>query len=642
MMAVFTGVRGVNPLRGVVFMAAVLATQGVAVAVDPPKPAAWRPVAPDAAAWAKLAPHPRLFVDAARLTVLRAADDSATRDLVRLVRREADKAVDAPPIDYTDGPSFMMFAMRAAQGRILSCALAYRLTDERRYFDAARRELLILAGLPDWCPRHFLDVGEAALACGVGLDWLYDDLSADDRDRIARAIVDNALKPSLDVPAGGTSWVSGDFNWNPVCHAGLSTGALAIAEREPALAKRIVERAVANLPHAAASYAPDGAFPEGPSYWAYGTTFYVLMVEALRTSLHTDGGLAAAPGFLKSVDFLKQITTPTGREFDYADYHTRRPPEPVRLWFARELRRRDIADGELADVRKLAAADPGPEDQSAPSDGTRHLAFGLLWWDPALPPAAAEPLPRRWVADGVAPLAVFRSAWDDPRATYVALKGGTSNGSHAHMDVGGFILEADGVRWAVDLGTENYVRMRAAKIDLWNYTQDSTRWTVFRNGPDGHNVLRFDGGRPLSLGVAKVRPMPDAADGTWAAVADLTPLYRERAKEVTRVVRLHPDRSVSLTDSWSAGEAATDVTWQWLTRAAVEITPTGATLREAGETLRLRIDGPPGKSIEVQDVSRPTGPADSPNSGLSRIVVRVRTAAHARATLTVHAVPGRP
>ncbi|WP_158552467.1 hypothetical protein [Spirosoma telluris] len=89
-------------------------------------------------------------------------------------------------------------------------------------------------------------------------------MTPDERNQITRAIVKNALLPSLEVLEGDRSWVDGDFNWTQVCHAGLTVGALAIAEREPELAKQIINRAIKNLPHAGAVYAPDGAYPEGP------------------------------------------------------------------------------------------------------------------------------------------------------------------------------------------------------------------------------------------------------------------------------------------------------------------------------------------------------------------------------------------
>lgn len=120
-------------------------------------------------------------------------------------------------------------------------------------------------------------------------------------------------------------------------------------------------------------------------------------------------------------------------------------------------------------------------------------------------PDDQTPLPLVWVAGGPGPVAVMRSAWGDPRALFVAVKGGTPNTSHGHMDIGGFVFEADGVRWAVDLAAESYPKMRAAGLDLWNYRQDSSRWATFRIGPEGHNILRFNGARQQVDGRASVR-----------------------------------------------------------------------------------------------------------------------------------------
>lgn len=98
------------------------------------------------------------------------------------------------------------------------------------------------------------------------------------------------------------------------------------------------------------------------------------------------------------------------------------------------------------------------------------MVFQALWWNPGLPPIdPTHELPLHWTAAGLMPIAVIRSKWNDPMASYVALKGGTPNNSHGQMDVGSFILEADGIRWALDMGEESYNKMRAAKLDLWNF-----------------------------------------------------------------------------------------------------------------------------------------------------------------------------
>jgi hypothetical protein len=451
--------------------------------------------------------HPRLFADAVRLTALKAQNDAVSRQLVALLRHEAERHLTAPSIVYpADG--FLFGPMREVQGRILTLAMMYRLSGERRYFERARQELSLLAALPEWRPSHFLDVGEGALAAGVGLDWLYDDLTPDDREKIAGAIARNALSPSLDVRIGGDSWMNGDFNWNSVCNAGLIAGALAVSEREPTLASQVLKRAVESLPFAAATYAPDGTYSEGPSYWSYGTTFQVIAIEALRSALGTGFDLERAPGFPQTTDFVAQMTAPSGQEYNYSDYHggeSRSLSEPVMLWFAREVGNRNPAREELKNLHNQFET---LQKTGGKPRLSRQLALELLWWNPNLPASTNGELPLHWTAGGHLPLAVMRSAWNDKNATYVAIKGGTPNGSHAHMDVGSFILEANGVRWALDLGTESYNLMRAAKLDLWNYTQESSRWTTFRVGPEGHNILRFGGALQDVSGHAPISALP--------------------------------------------------------------------------------------------------------------------------------------
>ncbi|MBC7806470.1 MAG: heparinase II/III family protein, partial [Akkermansiaceae bacterium] len=532
--------------------------------------------------WKRLPPHPRLFADPARITAVKSRKDEISQQLLALLQNDAESKLVSEPLVYPP-TGFLLDPVRKVQGRILTLALAYRLTGDKRYFERARKELLQLADLPEWRPSHFLDVGEAALAAGVGLDWLYGDLTPEERERIANAIVKNALLPSLDVKEGTNSWVDGDFNWNQVCHGGLVVGALAVAEREPELARRVVDRAVRNLPKAGAAYAPDGSYPEGPSYWAYGTTFHVILVEALRSVLGTAGGLDRMPGFLQTTDFMEQMKAPTGQDYNFSDYHKRGKSEPILLWFAKERGRRETAREEL---ENLAAAHrtildaPAGERRDIPL--SRHFALEVLWWNPELPPMrAATALPLHWTASGSLPIAVLRSAWGDPNATYLAIKGGTPNQSHGHMDVGSFVLEAGGVRWALDLGTESYDKMRAAKLNLWNYSQNSSRWTTFRVGPEGHNLLRFDGALQDITGKAEIRALP-VTNGVVGDVVDLTPLYRGQVAKAERTVRMYPDRSVSITDEWTTGDRPVRASFQWLTTATVTRTSDGVRLEQAG------------------------------------------------------------
>jgi oligo-alginate lyase len=498
-----------------------------------------------------------------------------------------------------------------------------------------------MAELPNWYPKHFLDTAEGALGMATGLDWLHDALTTEERAQFASALVEKALKPGLLV-ADEKSWVSGSNNWTAVCHGGLVSAALAIAEREPALAKQTVDRALKHMPHYAELYAPVGAYSEGPDYWAYGTTFYALLAESLRTALGTTVGLERAPGFLQTADYTLQMTAPSGLLYNFGDNSSGLGYEPVMFWFARELRRGDLITREVANLKTLADAITAGAPRG---DASRMLALALVWRESSLPATPPSTPPLVWWSEGGSqPQAVLRSKWDDPRATFVGIKAGQADDSHAHMDIGSFILEADGVRWAVDLGRESYPHARANGMaaDLFKTTQASKRWIIFRCGPESHNLLRFDGAPQLVAAKAEIRPLPASATDARGFSVDLSPVVRDQVSRAERRVRLHPDRSVSIEDEWTTRTAATHVTFQWLTRADVTAHVDGATLRQNGETLRLRFTAAQPARVEVEDVSAPRNRWDSPNPGLRRIVIHLDTPAATTSRLRVTATPGLP
>lgn len=595
--------------------------------------------------WQKLPAHPRLYANAARFAKLKTQKDDVSKKLFALLKIEAEKAVLAEKIVYPS-TGFKFGAMRTVQGRILSLALAYRVFGVKRYLERAKEELLQLAELPDWCPSHFLDVGEGALAAGIGLDWLYDELTPAEREKIKHAIKNNALLPSLEVKTStnNTSWVNGNFNWNPVCNGGLSVAALAIAENEPELARQIVERAVQYVPRAGEAYAPDGSFPEGPSYWSYGTSFYVIFIEALRSGFGTACGLEKLPGFLKTADYNIQMVGATGIDFNYSDYHVENINEPIMLWFAREQKRPDLINNEVTDLNRLYELTTGGKNARPGKNvvASRHLPLEILWWDPTLlNNRSLTPPPLHWTAGGLLPMAVIRSAWNDPNASFIALKGGTPDNSHGHMDAGSFVLEANGVRWALDLGTEDYNKMRAAKLDLWNYSQNSSRWTTFRCGPESHNIPRFNNAYQDISGLGLVRALPNEK-GVKGNIADLSSLYRSQVENMTRTIQLRPDRSISIQDDWKTGSIAVDYAFQWMTAAKATLIHDGVLLEQNGTSLKLLIEilnSTLRPEIVVEDVSEPKNPQDSPNPGISRLLIRLKTPANTKGTVKVTAIP---
>ena len=104
---------------------------------------------------------------------------------------------------------------------------------------------------------------------------------------------------------------------------------------------------------------------------------------------------------------------------------------------------------------------------------------------------AVSPLNYFSGKDALVPIAVFRSGFDRD-AVFLGVKGGAPNAPHGHMDGGSFVLEADGVRWAQDLGMENYHKIESRGMNLWSNARNSDRWRIFRIGFQSHNIPVID------------------------------------------------------------------------------------------------------------------------------------------------------
>ncbi|MAG59160.1 MAG: heparinase [Planctomycetes bacterium] len=573
--------------------------------------------------------HPRLFLDPSRAEAVKrkiAADPMLTRALAH-VRACADATLRAPPVARQKVGRRLLGVSRTCLKRVVCLAFAHRMTGEARYLERAQREMLAAAAFDDWNPSHFLDVAEMTAALAIGYDWLHPGLDPAARAAIRGAIVNKGLKPSL---AGGW-WVTTTNNWNQVCHGGLCLGALAVLEDERALAAQIVARAVKNVPRAMREYEPHGAYPEGPGYWKYGTTYNVLLIDALQSVLGTAFGLAAPKGFLRSADYYLHMTGPTGLFFNYSDCGTKGGVAPAMYWFAAKRQ-----DGSLLWRERAALAEFVRDAKPSATGANRLLPFLLIW---ARDGGAAPPSGSHFNAGGRTPVAVHRSGWEST-ATFVAVKGGSPGANHAHMDIGSFVMDADGVRWALDLGAQSYHSLESKGIRLWDRSQDSQRWTVFRLNNLAHNTLVVDGNQQVVKGSAPIVRFVDRGSSPHTIV-DLSNVYAGQLAAARRGVALRPDRSILIQDEITAPERGTVVRWGMVTRAKVKSVRDGtAVLVRGGRRLELRVLAPEGAMLETYETERPAALHDHPNPGTRMIGFKVKLEASAVGRLAVLLAPG--
>ena len=62
-----------------------------------------------------------------------------------------------------------------------------------------------------------------------------------------------------------------------------------------------------------------------------------------------------------------------------------------------------------------------------------------------------------WVSSKTTtPVALMRTTWDYQQGLSIALKGGTAQSGHTHLDAGSFIFISKDTRWSTDLGPQDY------------------------------------------------------------------------------------------------------------------------------------------------------------------------------------------
>ena len=554
--------------------------------------------------------HPRLLLRADDWPKLRhkVDTDRPSAAIYRTLLARADTIVAEAPVTRDMNGRMLLMISRQALERLSVLAMVAGISGDSRYGARAIEEMLAISRFSDWNPSHFLDTAELCLAVSIGYDWLYHQLTPLQRAEIAGALVTKGIEPSLDSAAPDNWWLSTDENWAQVCHGGLGAAAIALADRDTALAELLLTRALAAIPGVAASYAPHGAYPEGPMYWSYGTGYHVILAAALQSLTGSTQGLDAFPGFAESADYINAMTAPSGEYFNYADCAAQRRIQAQLFWMARHWSRSDWLAHDLATLeRDLEEYRVDPSAQYWYYD---MVALALLWRETTGLEATKPPL--HWSGDGKMPVATYR--WGDDER-FLGIKGGAAGLSHSHMDVGSFVFEAGGVRWAVDTGMQDYAGLEAAGVDLWNEReQGSQRWSVFRIGPESHNILRFDGLPQKLLERALVNA------GAAECVVNLTDIYDEPVTAASRQFDLAAD-GFSITDTWAANSPVTAIA-QWLTFAEIEHSGRALLLSQGERRLRLEVEGTESVVVAVEPMDRPPRSYDALNPGVRRISIR--------------------
>jgi hypothetical protein len=457
----------------------------------------------------------------------------------------------------------------------------YRVTGRDPYLRRVVAELRMIASFRDWDPARFVDTAELTFACALAYDWLYPALLPAERAWLRDAIITKGIDPALAIFSHDTGFPKEHFNWNMVCNASLGIAAMAVgataedsvmvvggsAEAEKEINEKcstLLRATLESIPRGLTTYGIEGSWPEGPDYWNYVTRYACLFFASLDSALGNDYGLSAFHGVDRSGRFRMYTTGPSFRSFNFGDSTEEAGAAPEMFWLA----------------KRFAVPAYSWDEQKEMEHNPRPDPFDLVWYekDTKTPPASGFSPDALFRGVNVAS---FRSAWGDPNALFVAVKGGDNKYPHAHLDLGSFVLSAGGVRWAADLGPDDY--------DLPGYF-GPRRWTYYRVRTEAHNTLLIDDENQDLRAEARITHSGFTPDLSWVEI-DLSHAYPGKVRQWTRRLGMAQRQAVLVTDSLRS-DMPVEVIWGLMTDADVTVSGQTATLHKNGWNLTAEIHTP--------------------------------------------------
>jgi len=538
--------------------------------------------------------HPRIWLTPQALKALRQAvrPGGPRHEVFREVKREADRLLKRrDTVEYKILGPRLLSQSRRCLSRVQTLALTYLLTGESAYAERAWRELEAAAKFPDWNPSHFLDTAEMSCAFGIGYDWLYSWMDEARRRTVRQALLEKGLARGLDAYRGKARWgwwTRSHHNWSQVCNGGLAVGALAVADEAPQVSAEILTSGLKCVGKAMANFGPDGSWNEGPGYWGYTLRYTSNYMAALQSALGTMHGLEQTDGLDEAGTFRIYFVGPTNRTFNFADAGDGAGSHASMFW--------------------LAGVYDNPVYAWHHRQRMRGEAKDVIWYvgEGRSPKAAGWPLHKHFRRDHVV---FFRSDWQDPDALWVGFKGGDNRANHSHLDLGSFVLDALGVRWAVDLGSDDY--------NLPGYF-GGKRWTYYRLRTESHNTLLVDGQNQSPKAKAPVTHFRgDAADAR--AVADLSDAW-PMCQSVRRGMAMLGRRVVLVQDEVRADKPV-EVLWGMVTRAKPKIDGSRVVLERDGKRLYGEVLAPEGARFDTVSANPPKPQRQQPDA--TKLVVRL-------------------
>ena len=367
-------------------------------------------------------------------------------------------------------------------------------------------------------------------------------------------------------------------------------------------------------------YAPDGVCYEGPSYWNYTNIYLSLLLKSLNDNIGHDFGYPRYQGWRKQPyttcsryrpSYVTLISLTREGDFHRLAHffhfgNTFNQPEVIH-YYRNVLT--DIADGK----RGLPKW---------------HFFLSIAWYQPEVGVKEPHFPPLQVFKNDINPILVFNGDRSIKGSIYLSAKGGDPDEAHQQLDVGTFVIDADGVRWADDSGSDNY--------DLpgfWDYRPDGKRWNYFRNTNFSHNTLAIDNKLQHSGGKGLLDRYRTEGKEPFGII-DMTTAYQGQAASVLRGFKLMDNHTMLIQDEVTPLTDNQSITWSLITSANIELEGTTATLKSEGKQFFIWVLSPTNARLHAEE-AKTYSELENPLTGYQMLKITVDSKSINESPLTI-------
>ena len=291
-----------------------------------------------------------------------------------------------------------------------------------------------------------------------------------------------------------------------------------------------------------------------------------MFFAALESALGSDLGLSKAPGFMASAYYMLYAVGPSGYYFNYYDGGRAVAPSSALFWFAEKEQDPALIYQEIPLIKK------GGYTKKINSDEHRFLPNALVFGKNLTLSEIKPPSGNTYTGHGMTPISIVRTNWKDGQGKYLGIKGGRAGDPHGHMDQGTFVYDVGKLRWAMDFGLQSYITLESKGVDLWNMSQNSQRWDIFRYNNLNHNTLTINNQRHNVEGKSEIIETYDNGKELGAMV-NLAPALNlnDELKRATRKAVIVEESFLKIEDFIETNAESVDLRWNMVTPASAEI-----------------------------------------------------------------------